>query len=176
LNEAGQKIFDVVNLIYDIAGQMNLLGLNATIEAAQAGDAGKGFAVVASEVKNLAIQTAKATEEIATQITSMQHKTNGAVTISQRISETIGKISGISSSVASAVEGKSAATHENGRNVDQAARGTQEVTENITSISQATTETGSAASQVLSASKELAKQAEALKGRVEIFLTDVRAA
>ena len=106
----------------------------------------------------------------------MQHETNGAVTVSQRISETIGKISEISPSVASAVEGRSAATLEIGRNVDQAARGIQEVTENITSVSQAATETGSAASQVLSASEELAKQAEALKGTVEIFLTDVRAA
>lgn len=176
LNEAAQKIGDVVNLINDIAGQTNLLALNATIEAARAGDAGKGFAVVASEVKNLATQTAKATEEIAAQITSMQQETNGAVTALQGISDTIGKISEISSSVASAVEEQSAATQEIGRNVDQAAKGTQEVTQNIASVSQATSETGSAATQVLSASEELAKQAEALKGTVETFLTDVRAA
>ena len=176
LNEAAQKIGDVVDLINDIASQTNLLALNATIEAARAGEAGKGFAVVASEVKNLATQTAKATEEIAAQITSMQQETDGAVTALSGISETIGKINEISSSVASAVEEQSAATQEIGRNVEQAAQGTQEVTENISAVSQATGETGSAASQVLSASEELAKQADALKSTVETFLTDVRAA
>jgi len=111
------------------------LGLNATIEVARVGDSGKGCAVAANEVKNLGIQTAKDTKEIAAQITSMQHETNGAVTVLQRISETTGKISGISSFVASAVEEKSAATREIGSNMDQAAKGTQEVTENITSVS-----------------------------------------
>ena len=176
LNEAAQKIGDVVELINDIAAQTNLLALNATIEAARAGDAGKGFAVVASEVKSLATQTAKATEEIAAQITSMQQETNGAVTALNGISETIGKINEISSSVASAVEEQSAATQEIGRNVDQAAKGTQEVTENITSVSRATSETGTSATQVLSASEELAKQADSLKSTVESFLRDVRAA
>jgi len=176
LNDAAQKIGDVVGLINDIASQTNLLALNATIEAARAGEAGKGFAVVASEVKNLANQTAKATEDIAAQITSMQEETNGAVAALQGVSTTIGKISEISSSVSAAVEEQSAATQEIGRNVDQAAKGTQEVTENITTVSEATSETGTAATQVLSASEELAKQADALKGTVEKFLTDVRAA
>ena len=125
LNEAAQKIGDVVDLINDIASQTNLLALNATIEAARAGEAGKGFAVVASEVKNLANQTAKATEEIAAQITSMQQETNGAVTALQGISDTIGKINEISTTVSSAVEEQSAATQEIGRNVDQAARGSR---------------------------------------------------
>jgi methyl-accepting chemotaxis protein len=176
LNDAAQKIGDVVGLINDIASQTNLLALNATIEAARAGEAGKGFAVVASEVKNLATQTAKATDEIAAQITSMQQETDGAVNALQGIGDIIGKINEISSSVASAVEEQSAATQEIGRNVDQAAKGTQEVTVNISSVSEATSETGSAAAQVMSASEELAKQAEALKGTVETFLTDVRAA
>ena len=175
-DDAAQKIGDVVNLINDIANQNNLLALNATIEAARAGEAGKGFAVVAGEVKNLATQAGNATDEIAAQISSMQQETNGAVSALHGIGETISKINEISTSVASAVEEQSAATQEIGRNVDQAARGTQEVTENINAVSQATSETGSAATQVLSASEELAKQAEYLKGTVENFLSDIRAA
>jgi len=176
LNDAAQKIGDVVNLINDIASQTNLLALNATIEAARAGEAGKGFAVVASEVKNLANQTAKATEDIAAQISTMQEETNGAVDALQGVSDTIGRINDISASVSAAVEEQSAATQEIGRNVDQAAKGTREVTENISSVNEATSETGAAAAEVLSASEELAKQADALKGTVETFLTDVRAA
>ena len=176
LNEAAQKIGDVVELINDIASQTNLLALNATIEAARAGEAGKGFAVVASEVKNLATQTAKATEEIGGQIAAMQQETDGAVGALQGISETIGRINEIAASVSSAVEEQSAATQEIGRNVNEAAKGTQEVNENIAKVSEATSETGAASGQVMSASTELAKQADGLKSTVETFLADVRAA
>ncbi len=127
LADAAQKIGDVVSLITDIAGQTNLLALNATIEAARAGDAGKGFAVVASEVKSLATQTAKATEEIATQIAGMQEATTSAVEAIKRI----GEIDEIATSIASAVEQQGAATQEISRNAQQAAAGTQEVNGNI---------------------------------------------
>lgn len=134
LNAASEKIGDVVNLITDIAGQTNLLALNATIEAARAGEAGRGFAVVASEVKNLADQTAKATEDISGQIGSIQDSTNSAVKAIQEIGDTINKISEISTAIALAVEEQSAATSEISRNIQEAANGTQEVTSTINSL------------------------------------------
>ncbi|MBT3536895.1 MAG: HAMP domain-containing protein [Rhodospirillaceae bacterium] len=176
LNEAAQKIGDVVGLINDIASQTNLLALNATIEAARAGEAGKGFAVVASEVKNLANQTASATEEIGTQIATMQSETTGALEALTGIGKTIDTVNGIATTIAAAVEEQSAATQEISRNVDQAAQGTQEVSSNIATISQATSDTGAAASQVLAASGNLAEQANTLKATVEKFLLDVKAA
>ncbi len=176
LNDAAQKIGDVVELINDIASQTNLLALNATIEAARAGEAGKGFAVVASEVKNLANQTAKATEEIATQITGMQSETSGALEALTGISQTIQTVSGISTEISAAVEEQAAATQEISRNVEQAALGTQEVSSNITDVNQAATDTGEAASQVLAASGELAQKAETLSATVGKFLADVKAA
>ena len=175
LAQAAQKIDEVVKLISDIAGQTNLLALNATIEAARAGDAGKGFAVVASEVKSLANQTAKATEEIASQISAVQSATTNAVSAIDSISKVIGEISEISTSVASAVEEQSAATQEIARNVQEAATGTKEVTENIIGVTKAATETGSSASEVLEAAGELSKQSEALAGQVDSFLVQVRA-
>ena len=176
LADASQKIGAVVALITDIANQTNLLALNATIEAARAGEAGKGFAVVAAEVKNLANQTAKATEEIGGQIAGVQTATRDAVTAIQIIGKTIGEINGIASTIAAAVEEQSAATKEIARNVEQASAGTQEVTSNITGVSQAANDTGSAASQVLASARELAQQSESLKGVVTRFLTDVKAA
>ncbi len=175
LNEAAQKIGDVVDMINDIASQTNLLALNATIEAARAGEAGKGFAVVASEVKNLANQTAKATEEIGGQIAAMQQETNSAVDALSGITDTIGKINEIATSVSSAVEEQSAATQEITRNVEEASRGTQEVNQNIASVSEASKETGTASTQVQSASKELAEQAGQLNDAVSDFLGEVRA-
>ncbi|MDP6707062.1 MAG: methyl-accepting chemotaxis protein [Alphaproteobacteria bacterium] len=176
LDTAAQKISEVVDLINDIAGQTNLLALNATIEAARAGDAGKGFAVVASEVKNLATQTAKATDEIADQITAMQEETRGAVSAIQGISGTIEKINEIATTISSAVEQQGAATSEISRSVAEASRGTQEVSGHIAGVSQAATDTGEASGHVLDASRELSQQSETLRQIVEKFLADVRAA
>ncbi len=149
LADGAQKIGEVVGLISSIAGQTNLLALNATIEAARAGDAGKGFAVVASEVKNLATQTAKATEDIGRQITQIQTATKEAVSAIQGIGSTIGEISEIAASIAAAVEEQGSATQEIARNVQQAAIGTQEVTSNITGVSDGAKDTGATAARVL---------------------------
>ncbi len=176
LAEAAQKISDIVDLINDIASQTNLLALNASIEAARAGDAGKGFAVVASEVKNLATQTAKATEEISGQIGAVQSATEEAVKVIQGIVGTVGDISEISTAIASAVDEQDAATGEISRNVQEAALGTQEVSSNIGGVTQAASETGAAASQMLDAAGQLSREAETLRGEVDKFLTQIRAA
>jgi len=176
LAEAAQKIGEVVDLISDIAEQTNLLALNATIEAARAGDAGRGFAVVAAEVKSLANQTAKATEEIASQIGTMQSATGDAVGAIEGIGKTIGEINEIATTIASAVEEQGAATQEIARNVQQAAQGTGEVSSNIASVTEAAGETGASARQVLDAAGQLSKDSETLKAEVDKFLTQVRAA
>ncbi|MCG8544166.1 MAG: methyl-accepting chemotaxis protein [Alphaproteobacteria bacterium] len=176
LADAASKIGEVVNLISDIAEQTNLLALNATIEAARAGEAGKGFAVVASEVKNLATQTAKATEEIAAQVTDMQSVTGDAVDAIKNIADTIGEINSIADTISTAVTEQGSATQEIAENTQQAASGTQEVSSNITGVTQAASETGSSAQEVLGAADELSKQAEALSSEVEAFLNQVKAA
>jgi methyl-accepting chemotaxis protein len=176
LVKAVERIGDVVRLISDIAGQTNLLALNATIEAARAGEAGKGFAVVASEVKNLATQTAKATEEITGQIQAIQSATSDSVASIQEITGIIHKISEIASSIATAVEQQGAATQEIARNVQNAATGTQEVANNVGGVTEAAGETGSAATEVLSAANDLSRQAAALRGSVTEFLHQIRAA
>ena len=176
LSESAQRINQVIDLINDIASQTNLLALNATIEAARAGEAGKGFAVVASEVKSLATQTAKATEEIASQIADMQTTTEEAVSAIATIDQIIQQNSEITTGISAAVEEQSAATGEISRNVQEAASGTQEVSEKITHVAQGASETGAAGEQVLAASSELEQVADTLKGAVEQFLNDVRAA
>jgi len=174
LATAAQKIGEVVALITDIADQTNLLALNATIEAARAGDAGKGFAVVASEVKNLANQTARATEEISAQIGGIQTATQDAVQAIGSIGGTIGKMNEIASAIAAAVEEQGAATQEIARNVEQAATGTHEVTANISNVNQGAAETGQSANQMLSAASELSQQSEILRGEVDKFLATIR--
>ena len=176
LSKAATRIGDVVELINTIAGQTNLLALNATIEAARAGEAGRGFAVVASEVKALAEQTAKATGEIGTQISGIQAATQESVNAIGEISDTIEKLSEISSTIAAAVEEQGAATQEIARNVQQAAQGTQQVSSNITDVQRGATETGSALSQVLSAAQILSGDSGRLRSEVSKFVTSVRTA
>jgi methyl-accepting chemotaxis protein len=176
LAKAAARIGDVVELINTIAGQTNLLALNATIEAARAGEAGRGFAVVASEVKALAEQTAKATGEISQQINGIQAATQQSVGAIKEIGDTIGRMSEIASTIASAVEEQGAATQEISRNVQHAAHGTQQVSSNIADVQRGASETGSASSQVLAAAKSLSGESTRLKAEVGKFLSSVRAA
>jgi methyl-accepting chemotaxis protein len=173
LDATAQKIGEVVALITEIAEQTNLLALNATIEAARAGEAGKGFAVVASEVKNLATQTAKATEQISQQIGGVQRATKSSVEAIEGIFATISKIEEVSGSIAAAVEEQSAATAEIARNVEQAANGTLLVSTNIAGVSKAASETGTVSQDVLRAAYELSTQSESLRAEVDGFLADI---
>ncbi len=176
LADNASRISVVVDLIQVIASQTNLLALNATIEAARAGEAGRGFAVVASEVKNLASQTAKATDEIRTQIASMQEVTTSAVGAIRKIGQTIGEINDVTTAIAAAVEEQGAATREIARNIQHAAGGTSEVSSNIVGVSTASAEAGAAATQVLDASAELRREADMLRTEIDVFLTNIRAA
>ena len=176
LAEAANQIGEVVSLITNIAEQTNLLALNATIEAARAGDAGKGFAVVANEVKNLANQTAKATDDIRTQVEGIQVATSNAVDAIAEIAQTIRQLDGSSTTISAAVEEQGAATQEIARNVEQASHGTRDVSENITGVSSAADESEKLSGEVLGLAKGLGQQANELNEAVEAFLKEVRSA
>ncbi|WP_082512578.1 methyl-accepting chemotaxis protein [Afipia sp. Root123D2] len=176
LADNASRISHVVDLIQEIASQTNLLALNATIEAARAGDAGRGFAVVAAEVKSLADQTAKATEEIRSQIASMQQVTTSAVGAIRNIGQTIGEINEVTTAIAAAVEEQGAATREIARNIQHASGGTTEVSSNIVGVSQASADVGTAATEVLTASSGLRREADTLRAEIDAFLLNIRAA
>jgi methyl-accepting chemotaxis protein len=175
LAQAAQKIGDVVKLIQDIAGQTNLLALNATIEAARAGESGKGFAVVASEVKSLAVQTAKATEEIGAQISAVQSSTTGAVEAIRRIAGRMQEINQYATAVSTAVQEQSAATGEISHNVNSAAQGAKVIVSVLGEVAGAATATRSSAQTVLTASESVESAAAKLRAEVETFLKKVAA-
>ncbi|TFZ58447.1 methyl-accepting chemotaxis protein [Methylorubrum sp. Q1] len=176
LSETAERVGAVVAMISGIAGQTNLLALNATIEAARAGAAGRGFAVVATEVKELAARTGQATEEVSAQIGAIQNATKAAVAAVRAIGGQIASLEQVSTSIAAAMEEQEAATREIARNVQEAARGTEQVTGSVSGMRQGAGETGSAATQVLGAARQLARDSEGLGRTVANFLADVKAA
>ena len=174
LADAAQRIGEVVRLINDIAGQTNLLALNATIEAARAGEAGKGFAVVASEVKNLASQTARATEEITQQIQAIQAATDETVEVIHGIGRTISQLNEVASTISAAVEEQGAATNEIARNVQQAANSSATVNANVDGVMTAAKVTAAAAQSMLETSRVIGGETTALNGAVSRFLSEMR--
>lgn len=173
LTVSSQSISDIIKLINDIAEQTNLLALNATIEAARAGDAGRGFAVVASEVKNLAGQTANATEQISTQVQEIQDKIGDATSAMSEITSSVEVTAELASSVAAAIEEQQVTTTEISRNVQEAARGTQEVSNNIGGVAEGAATTATSSAQVMATAQEMAQQINTLKSTIDTFLEGV---
>lgn len=176
LSEAGRAIAEVVDLIKSIAGQTNLLALNATIEAARAGEAGKGFAVVAAEVKELAAQTARATDVIAGHVEAIQSSSDETIESLGGIRAMIEEINGVASSIAAAVTEQGQATRGIAESVNQVASGARHTSESIRIVTEAAASTGESAAEVLSASGSLARQSEIMREKVDAFLAAVRAA
>ncbi|MDR3424067.1 MAG: methyl-accepting chemotaxis protein [Alphaproteobacteria bacterium] len=174
LSEAAEQIGDVVKLIQDIAGQTNLLALNATIEAARAGEAGKGFAVVASEVKNLANQTATATEEIATKIATVQRASTESVSAIRSIGKTIDQTNEIATGISTAIQQQTIAAQEISSNVQQASVGTCKISDNILSVTKDAIASHEASNEVLKNSNELLEQSERLHTEIHTFLDKIR--
>jgi methyl-accepting chemotaxis protein len=175
LSNAAQKIGDVINLIQQISGQTNLLALNATIEAARAGEAGRGFAVVASEVKSLALQTGKATEDVAEQISAVQASTKGAINAVGSIEKYIAEIASYNAAVAGSIEEQSAATHEISNNVANAAHETNKIVAVLGEVADAAVATRTSADVVLSASASVEGAVDNLRREIETFLGNVAA-
>lgn len=176
LENSASEIGSVIGIISDIAEQTNLLALNATIEAARAGDAGKGFAVVASEVKNLASETAKATEQVQAQIERIQNDTGEAVDFIQRISKSIEELTDNMTAIAAAMEQQTSATQEISRNVSEASHGTSDVVQNIGDVSESTRQTQETSANVSDIATELSQKSDALKRSIDSFIKNIQAA
>lgn len=174
LNKASERIGEIVEMISDIAEQTNLLALNATIEAARAGEAGKGFAVVATEVKNLAIKTASATQDVETEIGNVRNAVKMVVDAIENTTKTIEEINSIFTSVSASVEEQTAATNEINRNVQQAATGTREVVSNIQNVTDSSSKAGEAMTEILSKASELAGESKNLDRVAQDFLEKIK--
>ena len=175
LSDSAEQVGQIVELIQTIAQRTNLLALNASIEAARGGEAGRGFAVVASEVKELAMQTSRATEQVAEQICAIQDTTGASVSALRTIAEQVQQLEATAVSIASAVDQQSVAGQDLARSIDLAARGTEQVSGHIEEVQELSLSTGSAASQVLSSATDLEGQAQTLRIQVNEFLARIRA-